>query len=199
MIGEAGSPHFSDPPPQPQSEPSQSDMRESFFQPPAQKIQLGDTERQSCSSKTKPSSRWGIRIMAPGEEFPAEVVPGSIFVGNHEQANNREMLVTLGVTHVVNASRKDTNPFPDFITYCNCGVTDNSETDISTLLEISFRFINSAMEHNSKTVVLVHCSRGVSRSVAIVAGYLMRKFALPFHESIQRIRKNHPAAEPNCG
>lgn len=46
-------------------------------------------------------------------------------------------------------------------------------------------------------MVLVHCASGISRSVALVCHYLMRKEYLSFQDSIQFIRSRHPAAEPN--
>lgn len=131
--------------------------------------------------------------------FALQVVSGRIYIANREQARNRSMLQSLGVTHVVNASRDETTPFPESFQYCNCGLPDSVETDISSVLEVTYWFISAALEESPESVVLVHCSRGVSRSVAIVAGYLMRTFALSFTESIGRIRQSHPAAEPNNG
>mmetsp|Transcript_27847 Transcript_27847/g.56049 ORF Transcript_27847/g.56049 Transcript_27847/m.56049 type:complete len:171 (-) Transcript_27847:186-698(-) len=109
------------------------------------------------------------------------------------------MLRTLNVTHIVNASRNQSNPFCDSISYCSCAVADSTEADISAVLEATYWFISAALEESPDSVILVHCSRGISRSVAIVAGFLMRSFALSFHESIDRIRRSHPAAEPNDG
>ena len=43
----------------------------------------------------------------------------------------------------------------------------------------------------------MHCASGISRSVALVCHYLMRKKYLSFQDSIQFIRSRHPAAEPN--
>jgi protein-tyrosine phosphatase len=64
-------------------------------------------------------------------------------------------------------------------------------------LEQTWNFIDTALSSHPRWVVLVHCASGISRSVALVCHYLMRKEYLSFQDSIQFIRSRHPAAEPN--
>jgi hypothetical protein len=52
---------------------------------------------------------------------------------------------------------------------------------------------------NASACVLVHCASGVSRSVAIVVHYLMRKRGVSSSKALQCIRAVHPAAQPNQG
>ena len=55
------------------------------------------------------------------------------------------------------------------------------------------------MASNASACVLVHCASGVSRSVAIVVHYLMRKRGVSSSKALQCIRAVHPAAQPNQG
>lgn len=63
----------------------------------------------------------------------------------------------------------------------------------------SFRFIEDALTSNDRACVLVHCASGVSRSVALVMHYLMRKQGSSCNEALLHIRAVHPAAQPNQG
>jgi protein-tyrosine phosphatase len=45
--------------------------------------------------------------------------------------------------------------------------------------------------------VLVHCQRGVSRSAAIVAAYLMWKYKISLEEALQRVITARPVVCPN--
>jgi len=122
-----------------------------------------------------------------------------MFVGNLNQATNAHVIEELGVTHIVNASRDHTNPFQDRIQYHSCSVHDSETEDIAGELAEAYDFIEAAFDSYPSAVVLVHCAHGISRSVALVTGYLMRKFGLTFHESLAHIRSRHPAACPNIG
>jgi len=71
------------------------------------------------------------------------------------------------------------------------------QSDLTDALEQTWNFIDTALSSHPRWVVLVHCASGISRSVALVCHYLMRKEYLSFQDSIQFIRSRHPAAEPN--
>jgi protein-tyrosine phosphatase len=50
-----------------------------------------------------------------------------------------------------------------------------------------------------KTNVLVHCQAGVSRSVTIVAAYLMKENRIDYVSSLDLIRSKRPQICPNKG
>jgi hypothetical protein len=87
----------------------------------------------------------------------------------------------------------------DKIQYHQCGVPDTEKADILGAGTSSFRFIEDALTSNDSACVLVHCASGVSRSVALVIHYLMRKQGSSCHEALLHIRAVHPAAQPNQG
>lgn len=48
-------------------------------------------------------------------------------------------------------------------------------------------------------VALVHCNAGVSRSAAIVIGYLMSREGLAFNAALALVKAARPAIRPNPG
>ncbi len=143
--------------------------------------------------------KWGISLSVPAETPPVEVIKGSLYIGNRAQAHNWELLQSLAATHVVNASREVNEPFKDKIKYHQCGIPDTEKADILGAGASSFRFIEDALTSNDSACVLVHCASGVSRSVALVIHYLMRKQGSSCNEALLLIRAVHPAAQPNQG
>lgn len=106
--------------------------------------------------------------------------PG-IYLGGKADAKNKDKLLARNVTHVLNLTpSKETNIqagvpnyFETSFIYKRVPVYDAS-TSVSVLLEAAdsiCSFIATALCHGS---VLVHCQRGVSRSVTAVLFYLMR-------------------------
>ena len=71
------------------------------------------------------------------------------------------------------------------------------QSDLTDALEQTWTFIETALSSHPRWVVLVHCASGISRSVALVCHYLMKKQRWSFQDSIQFIRCRHPAAAPN--
>ncbi|CAG8955908.1 hypothetical protein HYFRA_00008761, partial [Hymenoscyphus fraxineus] len=47
--------------------------------------------------------------------------------------------------------------------------------------------------------VLVHCTQGISRSAAVVIGFLMRTLQIDFDQALAHVRVSRPQANPNEG
>jgi len=56
-----------------------------------------------------------------------------------------------------------------------------------------------SLQENMQHRVLVHCFQGKSRSVTVVAGYLMMHHGYSFEDALDTIRKVRPCAQPNLG
>jgi hypothetical protein len=171
-------------------------------------LELPETVNQPHQppAPTRSSGRksWGVEIEEPGSTRPAEILDGRLYIASAVQASNWELLSNLKVTHIVNCSRScnfdgtGSNPFSAEINYCSCGFADNASSDLTEALEQTWNFIETALSSHPRWVVLVHCASGISRSVALVCHYLMRKELWSFQDSIQFIRTRHPAAAPNA-
>ena len=75
-------------------------------------------------------------------------------------------------------------------------IDDNEWTKISILFPESIRFITNNL---SKGNVLVHCQAGISRSVTIVAGFLMNAIHCSVDDAITHIKSIRTQSNPNKG
>nr|CCA20778.1 hypothetical protein BRAFLDRAFT_247293 [Albugo laibachii Nc14]CCA23716.1 hypothetical protein BRAFLDRAFT_247293 [Albugo laibachii Nc14] len=87
--------------------------------------------------------------------------------------------------------------FPQHFTYTRFDLTDLPSTDLKECIAFSIAFINRCVQADEK--VLVHCSAGKSRSIAIVTAYLMHSRGIPFHKAYECIRSVRPQAQMNSG
>lgn len=60
-------------------------------------------------------------------------------------------------------------------------------------------FIRDALTSNPEARVLVHCVEGVSRSVSVVAAYLMAAYGWSPDDAVEYIRTKRIVANPNIG
>ncbi|EYB98809.1 hypothetical protein Y032_0128g1454 [Ancylostoma ceylanicum] len=65
------------------------------------------------------------------------------------------------------------------------------------LLAQGLAFITNAVQSGGN--ILVHCEVGASRSVTMVAAYIMQKFKFPADKAVEFIKKSRPIAFPNEG
>ena len=112
--------------------------------------------------------------------------PG-IYIGGKADAKNKDKLLARNVTHILNLTPpkeaciqagvpnyfENSNTSRESFTYLRIPIYDAS-TSVTALQEAAdsmCNFIGTALCHGS---ILVHCQRGVSRSVAAVLLYLIR-------------------------
>ena len=76
------------------------------------------------------------------------------------------------ITRVLNVSRTLEDCFPEKLKYHRIAIKDSFGEPLLTNLESSYNFIKDTIDNNEK--VLVHCYGGISRSAAIVIGFLMK-------------------------
>uniref|UniRef100_A0A3B1J3B8 Dual specificity protein phosphatase n=1 Tax=Astyanax mexicanus TaxID=7994 RepID=A0A3B1J3B8_ASTMX len=134
-----------------------------------------------------------------------EVWP-NIIISDVHTAKDVDLLMVLGVTHIVNAadgpSQIDTGPAfyshtPTLIQYYGVEAPDSRDFNITPFFYPTARFIHTARtQHSGK--VLVHCARGISRSATLVLAYLMIYEGLTVSEAIKAVRC-HRNILPNAG
>ena len=73
---------------------------------------------------------------------------------------------------------------------------DVPEFQLAPYFSKSYDFIDRNL---LRTNVLVHCMAGISRSVTVVAAYMVRKFKKSSEEVIGQIRRRRPIVNPNRG
>ena len=87
--------------------------------------------------------------------------------------------------------------YPNDFKYNIIHVNDDDWIDISEYFDECVEFIDIAMRNNEK--ILVHCSRGVSRSVTMVLAYLIVKQDMTYDVALETVRSKRIMANPNDG
>ncbi|KAF8819344.1 dual specificity phosphatase, catalytic domain-containing protein [Cardiosporidium cionae] len=126
-----------------------------------------------------------------------------IFIGDREDAKNLSMIRAYNIKYVLNLTPKTGDGgVPNFhhrdpnITYCRIPLQDNASEKLSSHFEDSWQFCEKSRVREDGNL-LVHCNRGISRSVAMVCAYLMKYFGVEFNTILQRIQLSRPIARPN--
>jgi protein-tyrosine phosphatase len=130
-------------------------------------------------------------------QYPNEILPGFLFLGNFWQANNAQIIADLGITHIVNmgAITDDRNKF-DHVTYLDVDIPDRESVDIRKEFSHTVAFIQRAAPHGR---VLIHCVQGVSRSSTIVIWYLMLETKCTLSAAYSYVLARRPLIFPNRG
>ena len=135
-----------------------------------------------------------------------------LFVGGDTVARSREALSAAGVTHVLNATGfaspeyfRAAGPAPGApaadggpsLCYKTLWLQDTPGEDLGCVLYDTFDWLESVRAGGG--VALVHCSQGVSRSVALCTAYLMWRDAAGYDDTFARVKAARGVANPNMG
>lgn len=142
--------------------------------------------------------------------FSANEITSRIFVGDLASATNHEAMKEQGITHILSVFNGAYELFPSDFKYKIIHINDDEWIDISEYFEESNKFIDDAINSNPNNKVMIHCQRGVSRSVTLLMAYMIWKYNLEnkikeddidnFIKEILKTVKNHRSiAEPNIG
>lgn len=136
------------------------------------------TDSSSFKRKNNKPAHEDLNLVAP-----------NIYIGCLESAKNVDLLKTLNITHILTVEDKllEEDVHKHF-TYKFKRLLDLPSSNILDILEECIEFIDSGV--NNSTGVLIHCLVGISRSAAIVIGYLMNREKRPLEETLELVRKN---------
>lgn len=126
-----------------------------------------------------------------------QIQPG-LYLGDLPSARDFSGLAEKRISHVLSVCPCDLT-FPDWlkITHKKLEIDDDRSADLLDHFLESWRFITYALEAGGR--VLVHCEQGISRSVTVMAAFLMRTERMHSLEAIRYIQKFRPIADPNEG
>jgi protein-tyrosine phosphatase len=115
-----------------------------------------------------------------------EIEPG-LWLGSAYAAHDPDLLAKHGISHVVNAAI-DVPDTPAFVRKIRLDLHDPDSAENLTTA------ILKTEEYFQRTIgpVLIHCRLGISRSVAVVAGLLMRKHGWSSADTIAFIESKRP-------
>lgn len=126
-----------------------------------------------------------------------------LFIGNLKAAGHKgnhtakQTLQHHRIRHILCICSERHLPFPGDFTYHFIVLPDKAEANLSQHFEKTFELIEKAL--SAKEGILVHCSKGMSRSPAIVIAYLMRKYRYPYKKALYLVRSRRTIAQPNQG
>lgn len=121
----------------------------------------------------------------------------NIFQGGYKSSENKELLKSLLITHILVVSSELSINFPDDFQYLRISINDDELSDIKQHFEKAFEFIDNCINNNGK--ILIHCAAGISRSSTITCSYLMKKNKITYKESLEIVRKGRKISTPNSG
>ncbi|XP_048835360.1 dual specificity protein phosphatase 19a [Brienomyrus brachyistius] len=125
------------------------------------------------------------------------VIKPYLLLASQDVAHDLDTLKELKVSHILNVGYGVENIFPDLFVYKTLNILDLPETDITSYFHETSQFIDQVKAEEG--VVLIHCNAGVSRSAAIVIGYLMSREGLAFDAAFALVKAARPAIRPNLG
>lgn len=129
--------------------------------------------------------------------FEANEIINGVYLGNIDSSHDYKKLKELGITDIVSVVAGYQPPFPNEFNYLVVEATDSETTSLSEVFNRSNDFIDKVFENNGK--VLIHCVAGRSRSVTILAVYLINKFGMNVQDIIDIIKRKRNIICPNSG
>lgn len=141
--------------------------------------------------------------------FSASEITERLYVGDLASASNFKALKDQGITHIVTVINGAYELYPGEFQCKIIHVNDDPWVDISQYFDETNAFIDDALSQPN-TKVMIHCQRGVSRSVTLLLAYLLTKQneekVIPKEEvdsivekTLSNVKAHRPVADPNTG
>ncbi|KAF8186844.1 hypothetical protein K438DRAFT_1595981 [Mycena galopus ATCC 62051] len=124
-----------------------------------------------------------------------EIIPG-LWVGDLPSAKDSENLKANKIFSILSAMRGRVTINETFVRH-QILLDDTEETDVLIHFIPAITFIQAELDKGRG--VLVHCQAGMSRSVTIVAAYLMYTEKIDTEAALDIIRQARPNIDPNPG
>lgn len=123
----------------------------------------------------------------------SEVIKG-LWISDHASVCDLLALQDRGIKHVICAVLGVKAMFPRDIRYTRLPLRDTTDEDIYKYFDEVATLIHESLVN--KEAVLVHCRKGVSRSVTLVCAYLIRFHNMTHEEALHIVQKSRPCANP---
>lgn len=129
--------------------------------------------------------------------WKASKIRENIFIGNQLDAHSLLDLKDHQITHILNVADDVSNKFDDSFVYCSLDVLDyGKDIGISRVFETAFQFVDEAFSSSEHSKILIHCRKGINRSVTITIAILMKREGLTLKQAWEEIKNIRKIAFP---
>ncbi len=136
----------------------------------------------------------------PAKDYPTEIMPQFMYLGNYYDASDSDILSHLEITHIVDATgEKLSQATADKlgIAYLPIHIWDIEGADITQHFDQVFEFLDQARS-NLRGKVIVHCRAGISRSATLVLAYMLRtRMSDNLQSALRLVLTERPYVLPN--
>ncbi|GLB34489.1 putative dual specificity phosphatase, catalytic domain [Lyophyllum shimeji] len=154
-----------------------------------------------------PATHQHTRLAGIGAPRGASEIVPRVFISDLSFAENPACLGSHRITHIVSAlSHSVVLPSPSALPdghpaprHLHVRVEDFPFAELAAHLPGTVGWIEEALREDKEARVLVHCGEGVSRSVAVVAAYLIKEYGWSPEEAVEFIKSKRGVADPNQG
>lgn len=137
------------------------------------------------------------RTATDADIYLIEILP-RLFIADYNTVKLAEVLKAKEISVVVNLiSHKCLNLHTDWFEYENYQLSDNSNEDLSYIVENAVLRIDEHLKLGQG--VVVHCYQGISRAPATIIAYLMKVKMMSFEAAFDLVRSKSPKIDPNAG
>ena len=125
-----------------------------------------------------------------------EIIEDFLYISGYKTASTISDLQKLKITNIINCSGDlCENLYFSDINYLTLNIRDNVSENIECLFFKCINYISETKEKNGR--VLIHCYKGVSRSVSIIISYLIFLHKWTYDEAFDFVQLKRPIANPN--
>ena len=151
-------------------------------------------DSDSCQSSESDDSNPSSPVQSRNPQ-PFEIL-SHLYLGCRGAASNKQSLLDNSISRILNVTSEASEyQHLDNFAYFQIPVEDSHEVDMLQYLPRAFAFIEEARLSNEK--VLVHCHAGMSRSVTVVIGYLMKFYGHTLNSAYDYVRQKKSNISPN--
>jgi protein-tyrosine phosphatase len=154
---------------------------------------------ESSSPQTAPPVQSSLFLPATNQEeitnHPMTHIIDGLYIGSESNAKNLDELSSEQIRCIVNVTSHVPLYHSDQLQYCHLPADDTQKQNLLEYFDRAYSFIHNAIENNEK--VLVHCVAGISRSPAIVIGFLMRYAKMNMNDAYDYVKRKRSIVSPN--
>jgi len=129
------------------------------------------------------------------DNHPMTHILDGLYIGSETNARNLEELSSEQIRYIVNVTSHVPLYHSEQFHYCHLPADDSQKQNLLEYFDRAYSFIHNAIENNEK--VLVHCVAGISRSPAIVIGFLMRYAKMNMNDAYDFVKRKRSIVSPN--